>query len=309
MAGLWLAAQRRTATVSVVPSAAIALVIALAMIPTCVRAEIKVRGTPQAVVVEAQNASVEEVLIALTDTFKVRFRSAANLNKRLTGTYQGTLRQAVSRILKGYHFAARSGPAGLEITLHGAGTPVDVAAARATTRPAEAAAARHPPIGAVDTADPTLPLAIQGLVGRMPVAVPRRAVDVQSTVPHLGPAPMPSLTPAQPSDAPPLVPPLPTASSAAPPASPVPATDLTRHMWVAQLIGESSEKVALSRFRQMQGRLRSALGSYEPAILRTTLRDGTLWIRVRVEFDTRQAAEALCSKLEAAREPCLVQRN
>ena len=191
MAGLWLAAQRRTANVSVMPSAAIGLVIALAMIPICVRAEIKVRGTPQAVVVEAQNASVEEVLIALTDTFKVRFRSAANLNKRLTGTYQGTLRQAVSRILKGYHFAARSGPAGLEITLHGAGAPVDVAAARATTRPAEAAPARHPPIGAVDTADPTLPLAIQGLVGRMPVAVPTRAVDAQSTVPHLGPAPMP----------------------------------------------------------------------------------------------------------------------
>jgi hypothetical protein len=308
MAGLRLAAQRRTATVSAVPPAAIALGIALAIIPMCVRAETKVRGTPQAVVVEAQNASVEEVLIALTDTFKVRFRSAANLNKRLTGTYQGTLQQAVSRILKGYHFAARSGPAGLEITLHGTGTPVDVEAARAATRPAEAAA-RQPPIEAVDSGDPTVPLAIQGLGGRMPVPVPTRAVDAQSTVPQLGPAPVPSPTPAKPGDAPPLVPPVPTASSAAPPALPVPATDLTRHMWVAQLIGESSEKVALSRFRQMQGRLRSALGSYEPAILRTTLKDGTIWVRVRVEFETRQAAAALCSKLEAAREPCLVQRN
>ena len=64
-------------------------------------------------------------------------------------------------------------------------------------------------------------------------------------------------------------------------------------MWVAQLIGESSEAVALSRFQQMQRELRSALGSYEPAILRTTLKDGTIWVRVRVEFDTRQAAEAL----------------
>jgi SPOR domain len=80
-------------------------------------------------------------------------------------------------------------------------------------------------------------------------------------------------------------------------------------MWVAQLIGDSSETAALSRFRQMQRKLRSALGSYEPAILRTTLKDGTTWVRVRVEFDTRQTAEALCSKLEAAREPCLVQRN
>jgi hypothetical protein len=80
-------------------------------------------------------------------------------------------------------------------------------------------------------------------------------------------------------------------------------------MWVAQLIGESSETAALSRFRQMQRELRSALGSYEPAILRTTLKDGTIWVRVRVEFDTRQAAEALCSKLEAVRKHCFVQRN
>jgi hypothetical protein len=81
--------------------------------------------------------------------------------------------------------------------------------------------------------------------------------------------------------------------------------------WVAQLIGDSSETAALSRFHQMQGRLQSALGGYEPAILRTTVKPGAapIWVRVRIEFDTRQGAETLCSKLEAAREPCLVQRN
>jgi hypothetical protein len=84
-----------------------------------------------------------------------------------------------------------------------------------------------------------------------------------------------------------------------------------RPIWVAQLIGDSSETVALSRFRQMQSKLRSVLGNYEPAVLRTTIKAGTapIWVRVRIEFDTRQAAEVLCSKLEAAHEPCLVQRN
>jgi hypothetical protein len=84
-----------------------------------------------------------------------------------------------------------------------------------------------------------------------------------------------------------------------------------RLQWVAQLVGDSSETAALSRFRQMQGKLRAALGNYEPAILRTTIKAGTapIWVRVRIEFETRQAAESLCSKLEAAREPCLVQRN
>jgi hypothetical protein len=84
-----------------------------------------------------------------------------------------------------------------------------------------------------------------------------------------------------------------------------------RPPWVAQLIGDSSETAALSRFRLMQGKLRSVLGNYEPAILRTTLKAGVapIWVRIRIEFDTRRAAESLCSRLEAAGETCLVQRN
>jgi hypothetical protein len=91
------------------------------------------------------------------------------------------------------------------------------------------------------------------------------------------------------------------------PQPPSPARD----GWVAQLIGDSSETAALSRFHQMQGRLQSALGGYEPAILRTTMKPGAapIWVRVRIEFDTRQGADSLCSKLQAAHEPCLVQRN
>jgi hypothetical protein len=91
------------------------------------------------------------------------------------------------------------------------------------------------------------------------------------------------------------------------PQPPTPA----RPAWVAQLIGDSSETAALSRFHQMQDKLRSVLGAYEPTILRTTIKSGAapVWIRVRIEFDTRQGAESLCSRLEAAGEPCLVQRN
>jgi hypothetical protein len=121
--------------------------------------------------------------------------------------------------------------------------------------------------------------------------------------------PVPSPMLAKPGDVPPLVPPAPTAPSVAPPTSPAPAANPGRRMWAAQLIGDSSETAAMSRFRQMQGKLRSALGGYEPAVLGTAIKDGTVWFRVRVEFDTRQAAEALCSKLEAAHEHCLVQRN
>jgi hypothetical protein len=94
-------------------------------------------GTPQAVVVEAQNATVQEILIALSDAFEVQFRSAANLDKRLTGTYKGTLQQAMSRVLKGYDFVVKSGRSGLEITLLGAGKPVAVVEARSVKKSAE----------------------------------------------------------------------------------------------------------------------------------------------------------------------------
>jgi Transglycosylase SLT domain len=85
----------------------------------------------------------------------------------------------------------------------------------------------------------------------------------------------------------------------------------TRAPWVAQLIGDSSETAALSRFRQLQGKLRSVLGNYEPVVLRTTIKAGAapIWVRVRIEFDTRRAAETVCSRLEAAGETCLIQRN
>jgi hypothetical protein len=91
-----------------------------------------------------------------------------------------------------------------------------------------------------------------------------------------------------------------------PSASPSP-----RLSWVAQLIGDSSETIALTRFRQLQNKLRSLLGTYEPVIARTMLRARAepIWTRIRIEMNTRQAAESLCSKLESAGEHCLVQRN
>ena len=60
-------------------------------------AEAQVRGNPNAVSVEAKDATVEEILLALADAFDVHFRSSANLEKRLTGTYEGTLQQVLTR--------------------------------------------------------------------------------------------------------------------------------------------------------------------------------------------------------------------
>jgi hypothetical protein len=206
--------------------AAVGLGIASAIAPTSAHAETQVRGTPQAIVVEAQNATVEEVLAALTDTFKVRFRSAANLDKRLTGTYAGTLQQAVSRILKGYDFVVKSGPAGLEITLLGSGTPAAVVGARAATRPTEAAAtqsatatadAGERPLPLPGSGAPTPPIRVAEGTGPVPTRPDNPPGPVRQLTPGPVLSPMPSLGAA--SSAPPLL----TVAASAPP-SPMPAT-------------------------------------------------------------------------------------
>jgi hypothetical protein len=218
-------APRKTAEFSAAASpAAIALGIALAIAPTWARAETQVHGTPQAVVVEAENATVEEILVALTDTFNAQFRSAANLGKRLTGTYEGTLQQAVSHILRGYDFVMKSGPSGLEITLVGAGKPVAVLGTRPATKPAEGtAAAAPPPDATADNAGHPVPGAggsaprIRVVEGPVPALTPPASGAAPGPVPQVGsgpgPTPMPPLSGAGPMP----VPPIPTASSATPP--------------------------------------------------------------------------------------------
>jgi Transglycosylase SLT domain/SPOR domain len=81
--------------------------------------------------------------------------------------------------------------------------------------------------------------------------------------------------------------------------------------WVVQLVGDRSELKALAMYRQLRQKHEALLGVYEPDIIRTTLRVGAapIWTRVRIDADSRQAAETLCSRLRSAGEICLVQRN
>jgi hypothetical protein len=79
--------------------------------------------------------------------------------------------------------------------------------------------------------------------------------------------------------------------------------------WLVQLIGDRSEIRALTMYHQLQKKHEALLGIYEPVLNRTTLGGAPIWTRVRIDANTRQAAETLCSRLRAAGESCLVQRN
>jgi hypothetical protein len=80
--------------------------------------------------------------------------------------------------------------------------------------------------------------------------------------------------------------------------------------WAVQLIGDESEAKALARYSQLRRKYPAILGPYEPVVLRTALgRNPAAWHRVRVAMDSRQAAESLCKRLQAAGQNCLMQRN
>jgi hypothetical protein len=77
--------------------------------------------------------------------------------------------------------------------------------------------------------------------------------------------------------------------------------------WVVQLIGDRSELRALALFRQLQKKHDAILGTYEPDVMRTGIL--ATWTRIRVDANSRQAAESVCSRLRRVGEDCLVQRN
>jgi transglycosylase-like protein with SLT domain/sporulation related protein len=81
--------------------------------------------------------------------------------------------------------------------------------------------------------------------------------------------------------------------------------------WGVQLVGDRSEITALAAYRQLQKKHAAILGAYEPLIVRTTGKTSSapIWSRVRIAAASREAAQALCSRLRAAGENCLVQHN
>src|SRR5262249_3504685 len=91
------------------------LLLLLLAAPAC--AEVLVSGTRDGIKIEISDASVEEVLAALGAKFALRYRSGAPLDKRLTGTHQGSLQRVVRRVLDGYDFVVRTSGEGVDVAV------------------------------------------------------------------------------------------------------------------------------------------------------------------------------------------------
>jgi hypothetical protein len=129
--------------------------VALAAAPTAALADAQVRGSPDAVTIEARNTSVEEILKALGGTFDVHYRSSANLQMRVTGNYEGSLQRVMKRILDGYSYFLKTGDGRIDVTVLDAPRTAPSSGASAPFRvvglPADTVPPQPPPaIAAVD---------------------------------------------------------------------------------------------------------------------------------------------------------------
>jgi len=77
-----------------------------------VRAEVRVSGQADAVIVETREASVEEVLAALRASFNLQYRTSGALNRVMTGTYSGSLQRVIARLLEGHNYVMQSSAGG-----------------------------------------------------------------------------------------------------------------------------------------------------------------------------------------------------
>ena len=119
----------------------------LAVAPAVAVIAPQVNVSSETVSINAQNSSIKEVLFALRQKFDLQFQSSVNLDKKLTGTYQGSLLRVVSRLLQGYNFIIKSNKDRLEVTVFGtqnvpaASVPSDTANVRRIACNAEKLAA------------------------------------------------------------------------------------------------------------------------------------------------------------------------
>jgi hypothetical protein len=77
-----------------------------------VRADVRVTGQADALIVETREASVEEILAALRASFNLQYRTSGALNRVMTGTYTGSLQRVIARLLEGHNYVMQSSAGG-----------------------------------------------------------------------------------------------------------------------------------------------------------------------------------------------------
>jgi hypothetical protein len=93
--------------------------------------QVRVDGQPDAVHIEARDATLREVFDALQTKFNLRYRTDDALETRKTGSFNGSLQRVTARILDGYDFVMRISPQGIDVLVLRQHAPNDKAVATA----------------------------------------------------------------------------------------------------------------------------------------------------------------------------------
>jgi hypothetical protein len=104
--------------------------------PACPRAALAqttITGAEDGLRVEARDASVQEVLAALGTKFGLRYRNITALDRRIDGTYEGSLHRVVTRLLDGSSYVLSTGGGHIEVIVLGAAKRDDVLPQPSTT--------------------------------------------------------------------------------------------------------------------------------------------------------------------------------
>jgi hypothetical protein len=80
-------------------------------------AQAAITGAEDRLRVEARNTSVQEVLAALGTKFGLRYRNITMLDRRINGTYEGSLHRVVTRLLDGTSYVMSIGDGYIEVIM------------------------------------------------------------------------------------------------------------------------------------------------------------------------------------------------
>ena len=92
-----------------------AIAVLMSAIPGLVWAKTDVEGQSDAVRITAKNASISEVLAALSAQLNLKYTFLPELDHPIEGVYSGSLQQVLARILDGYDYIAILSDGGIEL--------------------------------------------------------------------------------------------------------------------------------------------------------------------------------------------------
>lgn len=96
-------------------------VIAWFLLPPNARAEVYISGSKDAMVLNAKNASLREIADAFGSAFKTKIELSLQTDRTITGTYSGSIRAVLLRLLEGNNYVARISADQMSIVVDGPG--------------------------------------------------------------------------------------------------------------------------------------------------------------------------------------------